>query len=74
MKKWSTLDWILFIVEVQIIAFTVTTMIIYTTKGWQFDALITCFLGLFGGIEPIVTGAIQIVKYRKRKGGTKDES
>ena len=67
MKKLNTLDKILIIVEVQVIAFTVATMIIYTRKEWQFDTLVTCFLGLFGGIEPVVTGGIQIAKYFKNR-------
>ena len=72
MKEWNTIDWILFVIEVQIVAFVIATMIIYTINGWQFDTLITCFLGLFGGVEPVVTGAIQIAKYFKNKGGTDD--
>ena len=67
MKKMNTIDKYLLIVEIQILAFTVTTIIIYTIKEWQFDTLITYFLGLFGGIEPIVAGAIQITKYIRSK-------
>ena len=67
MKKLNTLDKILIIVEIQVITFTVATMIIYTRKDWQFDTLVTCFLGLFGGIEPVVTGGIQIAKYFKNR-------
>ena len=68
MKKFNTLDWILLIVEVQILSFTIATIIIYTLNGWQFDTLVTCFLGIFGGIEPIIAGAIQISKYKHKKG------
>lgn len=67
MKKMNTLDKVLLIVEVQIVAFTIATIIIYTIKEWQFDTLITCFLGLFGGIEPAITGGIQIAKYFRNK-------
>ena len=67
MKKWNTLDRILLIVEIQILAFTATTIIIYTIKDWQFDTLIASFLGLFGGIEPIITGIIQIAKYKHKE-------
>ena len=72
MKKLNTLDWVLLVVEVQIIAFTIATIIIYTINGWQFDTLVTCFLGIFGGIEPIIAGAIQIGKYKHKKGDKND--
>lgn len=75
MKKMNTIDKYLLIVEIQILAFTATTITIYTIKEWQFDTLITCFLGLFGGIEPTVAGAIQITKYiRRKKEGIKIEN
>ena len=72
MKKWNTLDRILLIVEIQILAFTATTIIIYTIKDWQFDTLIASFLGLFGGIEPIITGIIQIAKYKHKRKDKED--
>lgn len=65
-KDMNKLDKILIIATCLAISFTIATMIIYTIKGWQFDTLITCFLGLFGGIEPIITGIIQISKYKHK--------
>lgn len=67
MKRLNTIDKVLIIADIQAVAFAVTTIIIYTIKDWQFDTLVTCFLGLFGGIEPVVTGSIQIAKYFKNR-------
>ena len=67
MKRLNTIDKVLIIADIQAVAFAVTTIIIYTIKDWQFDTLITCFLGLFGGIEPIATAGIQIAKYFKNR-------
>ena len=69
----NTIDKILIVVEVQIIAFTIATIIIYTINGWQFDTLITCFLGLFGGVEPVITGIIQVAKYKHKGKGDEDD-
>lgn len=71
MKKLNTLDKVLIILASFLFVFIVSTVIIYTVNGWQYDTLITCVLGA-GGIETIAGAFIQVAKY-KHKGGT-DES
>ncbi len=66
-KELNKIDKILIIASCLAVSFAIATMIIYTIKDWQFDTLITCFLGLFGGIEPIATAGIQIAKYFKNR-------
>ena len=69
----NTIDKILIVIDVQVMAFTIATIIIYTINGWQFDTLITCLLGLLGGIEPVITGLIQIAKYKHKGKGEEDD-
>ena len=66
MKKFNTLDKVLIGLASFLFAFIVTTLIIYTVNGWQFDTLITCVLG-GGGIEVIASAVIQIAKYKHKK-------
>ena len=68
----NTLDKVLIILASFLFLFIVSTMIIYTLNGWQFDTLITCVLGA-GGVESVAGAFIQIAKY-KHKGETEDES
>ena len=72
-EKMNKLDVALIVLAVAVFSFVVATMIIYTVKGWQFDTLITSFLGA-GGIESFIMGGIQIAKYFKRKGGKEDDT
>lgn len=67
-NRLNTLDKVLIIVGSFLVLFIVSTVIIYTYNGWQFDTLITCVLGA-GGIESIAMAAIQIAKYFKYKKG-----
>ena len=72
MKKLNTLDKVLLGVALFLFVFIVTTIVIYTVKGWQFDTLITCVMG-GGGIEVIASAIIQVAKY-KHKGGNDDDT
>lgn len=68
--KMKTLDKVLITVGVFIFAFTLSTMIIYTVKDWQFDTLITMVLG-GSGVEVLSTAIITISKFKR---GDNDES
>lgn len=72
MKKLNKLDKVLITLALFLFVFIVSTIIIYTVNGWQFDTLITCVLGA-GGVESIAGAFIQIAKY-KHKGVVEDES
>ena len=67
-NRLNTLDKVLIIVGSFLVLFIISTVIIYTYNGWQFDTLITCVLGA-GVIESIAMAAIQIAKYFKYKKG-----
>lgn len=71
-KRLSNLDKVLIALAIFLFAFVVSSMIIYTHKGWQYDTLITMVLS-GGGIEAIATAIIQIAKY-KLKGGTDNDT
>lgn len=66
MKKLNTIDKVLIILASFLFAFTVSTMVIYTVNGWQYDTLITCVLGA-GGVESIAGAFIQVAKYKHKK-------
>lgn len=72
MKKLNTLDKVLLGVALFLFVFIVTTVVIYTVNGWQYDTLITCVMG-GGGIEVIASAVIQVAKY-KHKGGNDDDT
>jgi len=72
MKKYNTLDKVLIILALFLFVFIVSTVVIYTVKGWQYDTLITCVLGA-GGVESIAGAFIQVAKYKHNKGGNNDE-
>ena len=72
MKKLNTLDKVLIGLASFLFVFIVSTVVIYTMNGWQYDTLITCVMG-GGGAEAIATAVIQVAKY-KHKGDNDDES
>ena len=62
-EKMKTLDKILIIVGVFIALFIISTVIIYTVKGWQYDVLIPCVVGS-GILETINTMIITVNKIK----------
>ena len=70
-KKLNTLDKVLIALAIFLFAFIVSTMIIYTAKDWQYDTLVTMVLSGCG-IETVVTGIIQIAKYKLKGGNDND--
>ena len=64
-EKLSKLDKVLYAVALFLFVFIVSTVVIYTVNGWQYDTLITCVLGA-GGIEAIAGAFIQIAKYKHK--------
>lgn len=62
-EKMKTLDKILIIVGVFIALFIISTVIIYTAKGWQYDILIPCVVGS-GILETINTMIITVNKIK----------
>lgn len=64
--KMKTLDKILIIVGVFIALFIISTVVIYTWKGWQYDVLIPCVVGS-GILETINTMIITVNKIRNPK-------
>ena len=64
-KKLNTIDKVLIILAVFLAMFIISTVVIYTIKGWQYDILISCVLGA-GGIEAIAGAFIQIAKYKHK--------
>ena len=71
-KKLNTLDKVLIALAIFLFAFILSTIIIYTYKNWQYDTLITMVLSGCG-IETVVTGIIQVAKY-KLKGDDKNDT
>lgn len=65
MKKLNKLDKVLIGLALFLFVFVVSTVVIYTINGWQFDTLITCVLGA-GGIESIAGAFIQVAKYKHK--------
>lgn len=63
-KEMKTLDKVLIILASFLFVFIVTTVIIYTYNGWQYDTLITMVMG-GSGIEVMSTALITISKIRK---------
>ena len=72
MKKLNTLDKVLIILASFLFVFIVSTVVIYTVNGWQYDTLITCVLG-GGGIEVIASAVIQVAKYKHGKKGEEND-
>lgn len=65
-KETKTLDIVLIMVGVFLALFIISTVIIYTAKGWQYDVLIPCVVG--GGIlEAINTMIITVTKIKRGK-------
>ena len=65
MEKLNKLDKVLIALASFLFVFVVSTVVIYTINGWQYDTLITCVLGT-GGIEAIAGAFIQIAKYKHK--------
>ena len=63
-KKPNKLDKYLYALAVFVLCFVISTMIIYTVKGWQYDTLITCVLGS-GGLEAFIMGGIKVANIFK---------
>ena len=66
MEKLNKLDKVLIALASFLFVFVVSTVVIYTINGWQYDTLITCVLGA-GGIESIAGAFIQVAKYKHKK-------
>lgn len=66
MKKLNTLDKVLIILASFLFVFIVATVIIYTVKDWQYDALITMVLG-GSGVEVFASAVIQVAKYKHKE-------
>lgn len=67
MKKLNTLDKVLIGLASFLFIFIVSTVVIYTYNGWQYDTLITMVLG-GSGVEVFASAIIQIAKYKHKKG------
>ena len=67
MKKLNTLDKVLLGLASFLFVFIVSTVVIYTYNGWQYDTLITMVLG-GSGVEVFASAIIQIAKYKHKKG------
>lgn len=67
MKKLNTLDKVLIGLASFLFVFIVSTIMIYTYNGWQYDTLITMVLG-GSGVEVFASAIIQIAKYKHKKG------
>lgn len=65
MKKLNTIDKVLIILASFLFVFIVATIVIYTVKGWQYDALITMVLG-GSGVEVFASAIIQVAKYKHK--------
>ena len=65
MKKLNTLDKVLLGLAAFLFAFIVSTIVIYTVNGWQYDTLITMVLG-GSGVEVFASAIIQIAKYKHK--------
>lgn len=72
MKKLNTLDKVLLGLASFLFVFIVSTVIIYTIKGWQYDTLITMVLG-GSGVEVFASAVIQVAKYKHKKDESEDE-
>ena len=71
-KRLNNLDKVLIALAVFLFAFVVSSMIIYTIKGWQYDTLITMVLG-GSGAEVFASALIQVAKYKHKKGEDENE-
>lgn len=69
-QKMKTLDKVLIIVGIFLAAFIISTVIIYTYNGWQYDTLIPCVVGS-GLLETVNT---MIITVNKIKHKTVDEA
>lgn len=65
MKKLNTLDKVLIGLASFLFIFIVSTVVIYTYNGWQYDTLITMVLG-GSGVEVFASAIIQIAKYKHK--------
>lgn len=59
MKKLKTRNKILIIVAIAISIFLIYTLIYYSIKGWQWDALFPYILGV-GGVVDVMTAIIAL--------------
>ena len=70
--KLNTLDKVLIALASFLFVFIVSPGVIYTIKGWPYDALITMVLG-GSGAEVFATAIIQVGKYKHKDKGDDDE-
>ena len=70
--KLNTLDKVLLGLASFLFVFIVSTVIIYTINGWQYDTLITMVLG-GSGAEVFASALIQVAKYKHKKGEDDNE-
>lgn len=70
--KLNTLDKVLIGLASFLFVFIVSTVIIYTINGWQYDTLITMVLG-GSGAEVFASALIQVAKYKHKKDESEDE-
>lgn len=67
----KTLDKILIVVGSFIALFVITTVIIYTINGWQYDILIPCVVGS-GILETVNTMLITVNKIKNNNKNNKE--
>ena len=72
MKKLNTIDKVLIILASFLFVFIVSTVVIYTVKDWQYDALITMVLGR-SGVEVFASAIIQVAKYKHKDKGEEED-
>ena len=70
--KLNTLDKVLIGLASFLFVFIVSTVVIYTINGWQYDTLITMVLG-GSGVEVFASAVIQVAKYKHKKDESEDE-
>lgn len=65
-KKLNDLDKYVIFSIVQMLLYTITSLIILICTGYTYDTLTTCFFGFFGG-EIVTCALIKIFKLTKAK-------
>lgn len=71
LKKLNGLDRYVIFSIIQMLLYTIVSLVILIVTGYTYDTLTTCFFGFFGG-EIVTCALIKVFKLKRREGGQED--
>lgn len=71
LKKLNGLDRYVIFSIIQMLLYTIVSLVILIVTGYTYDTLTTCFFGFFGG-EIVTCALIKVFKLKRGEGGQED--